>query len=93
MSSTGVIDRARGVIYVAAADGAVHALDLVTGADAAGWPVQLPVDTLTAYVWGGLTLVGSTLYVPVASYCDDPSPTTGLIRPAGSRRSTSARRP
>ncbi|HEV2591100.1 MAG TPA: PQQ-binding-like beta-propeller repeat protein [Gaiellaceae bacterium] len=83
VSSTGVIDRARGVIYIAAADGTLHALDLVTGADAAGWPVQLPVDTLTAYVWGGLTLVGSTLYVPVASFCDDPSPTTGLYPTGG----------
>lgn len=83
ISSTGVIDAARGVIYVADADGAVHALDLATGAEEPGWPVQLPIDTTTAYVWGGLTLSGSTLYAPVSSYCDTPDPTTGAYPTGG----------
>jgi hypothetical protein len=83
ISSTGVIDRARGVLYVADADGKVYALDLTTGATEPGWPVQLPLDPTTGYVWGGLTLVGSTLYVPVASYCDEPSPLSGLFPNGG----------
>ncbi len=83
ISSTGVIDRDRGVLYVADADGDVHALDLITGAEPAGWPLQLPIDTATAYVWGGLTLAGSTLYVPVASYCDTPDPANGAYPNGG----------
>ncbi|HEY3962120.1 MAG TPA: PQQ-binding-like beta-propeller repeat protein, partial [Gaiellaceae bacterium] len=83
VSSTGVIDRARGVLYVADADGKVYAFELSTGANAPGWPVRLPLDPTTGYVWGGLTLVGATLYVPVASYCDEPSPLTGLFPTGG----------
>jgi len=83
ISSTGVIDRDRGVIYVADADGKLYALDLSTGADAPGWPVQLPFDPLTGYVWGALTQVGNTLYVPLASFCDNTSPTTGLYPTGG----------
>ena len=83
ISSTGVLDRARGLLYVADADGLLHALDLVTGAEAPGFPVTLPIDTTTGYVWGGLTLVGDTLYVPVSSYCDTPDPATGLFATGG----------
>jgi outer membrane protein assembly factor BamB len=83
VSSTGIIDRARGVLYVADADGDVYALDLSTGADAPGWPVRLPLDPTTGYVWGGLTLVGQTLYVPVASFCDEPAPLSGLFPTGG----------
>lgn len=70
VSSTGVVDEARGRLYVAAAD-------------VPGWPVQLPIDTATGYVWGGLTLAGSSLYVPVASYCDEPDPATGAYPTGG----------
>jgi len=83
ISSTGVIDRARGVLYVAAADGKAYALDLETGTTAPGWPVQLPIDPRTGYVWGALTLAGTTLYVPVSSFCDEPSPVTGLFPTGG----------
>lgn len=72
ISSTGTIDLARGVLYVANADGDVHALELATGAEASGWPVQVTARPLTEYIWGGLTLVGDRLYVPLASYCDAP---------------------
>ena len=72
VSSTGVVDRARGVLYVISASGALHALRLTDGTDAPGFPVQVVSRRRTEYVWGGLRLVGSTLYVPVASYCDAP---------------------
>ena len=72
INSTAVVDTARGVLYVAAADGNVYALRLVDGADAPGWPVQVVSRPHTEYVWGGLRLLGRTLYVPVASYCDEP---------------------
>lgn len=72
VSSTGVVDTARGVLYVVGASGLVHALRLTDGTEAPGWPVQVVTRRRTEYVWGGLQLVGSTLYVPVASYCDAP---------------------
>ena len=70
VSSTGAIDTARGVLYVIGASGMLHALRLSDGSEAPGWPVRVVSRTRTEYVWGGLRLVGSTLYVPVASYCD-----------------------
>jgi hypothetical protein len=72
VSSTGVVDTLRGVLYVAGASGALHALRLADGSEAPGYPVQVVSRRRTEYVWGGLRLVGSTLYVPVASYCDAP---------------------
>jgi outer membrane protein assembly factor BamB len=70
-SSTGAIDAARRLLYVAGAAGDVHALSLDSGAEAPGWPVRIIRRTGYAYVYGGLRLVGRTLYVPVASYCDE----------------------
>jgi len=72
VSSTGVVDTARGVLYVVGATGMLHAFRLTDGSEAPGWPVQVVSRRRTEYVWGGLELVGSTLYVPVASYCDAP---------------------
>jgi hypothetical protein len=60
----------------------LHALSLRDGSEAAGWPVQVVRRRRTEYAWGGLRLVGSTLYVPVASYCDAPD---RLGRPAEGR--------
>ena len=70
ISSTDVIDLARGRVYVIGASGELHALSLATGEEAAGWPVRLIERTRYEYVWGGLRLSGKRLYVPVASYCD-----------------------
>jgi outer membrane protein assembly factor BamB len=70
--STGVIDRSRNLLYVIGATGLVYALDLTTGDTAAGWPVEVVSETSGELVWGGLTLAGAELYVPVASYCDAP---------------------
>ena len=72
VSSTGVVDLARGLLYVADADGYVHGLRLASGAEAPGWPVQVTRRPLTEYVWGGLAKLGNRLYVPIASYCDAP---------------------
>jgi hypothetical protein len=72
VSSTGVIDTERGLLYVVGASGLLHALRLTDGTEAAGWPVRVVSRTRTEYVWGGLRLVGDELYVPVASYCDAP---------------------
>lgn len=71
-SSTGAIDLERGLIYEAGADGSVHALDLQTGEERAPWPLSLLERPLYEYIWGGLQLIDGRLYVPVASYCDEP---------------------
>jgi len=72
IASTGVIDRARNALYVVGGTGALYALDLGTGQTLPGWPLQVTQDPTGEYVWGGLTLVGNRLYVPIASYCDVP---------------------
>lgn len=59
-----------GVVYVAGGDGAVHALDLATGAEQAGWPVSGVFTPSEETVWGGLNLFDGNLYVIVASHCD-----------------------
>jgi PQQ-like domain len=69
ISSTGVIDVARGRVYVIGASGQLH-LSLATGEETPGWPMRLIERTRYEYVWGGLRLSGKRLYVPVASYCD-----------------------
>jgi outer membrane protein assembly factor BamB len=72
VASTGVLDRGRNLLYVIGATGLLYALDLGTGQIAPGWPLQLIADTSGEFVWGGLTLADDRLYVPVASYCDEP---------------------
>ena len=64
------LDRARNRLYVIGADGLLNALDLSTGATAAGWPLRIVQFTGAEYAWGGLSLVGTRVYVPIASYCD-----------------------
>jgi outer membrane protein assembly factor BamB len=70
ISSTPVIDRAGNRLFVAGADGLVYALHLTTGETEPNWPVRVIGAIGTEYVWGGLTLAGGRLYVPIASYCD-----------------------
>lgn len=72
IASTPAIDLTRGRLYVIGADGILRGLDLVTGADAPGFPITLIDRPRTEYVWGGLRIVQDRLYVPIASYCDAP---------------------
>jgi len=78
ISSTGVIDTARRLLYEIGADGKLHAFDLTSGAEAPGFPVDLIPSPSTQYVWGGLRIVGDRLYVPFASYCDEIGPNDTL---------------
>jgi outer membrane protein assembly factor BamB len=71
ITSTPVIDPRKGTIFAIGGDGLLHALDLVTGAEQPGFPLQLIDRPAVEYVWGGLRIVAGTLYVPVASYCDE----------------------
>ena len=72
ISSTPVLDRARGRLYAIGSDGLLHALSLATGDEVSGWPLRIVQLTGSEYVWSGLTLRGGRLYVPVASFCDKP---------------------
>jgi outer membrane protein assembly factor BamB len=81
ITSTGAIDRARNLLYEISADGQLHALDLATGLDAAGFPRRLLSNVEYEYVWGGLRIANDRLYVPVASYCD--AGPDGLTYPDG----------
>ena len=71
ISSTGAIDTDHRVLYEIGADGQLHAFDLASGAEAAGFPLAVVASPSDQYVWGGLRIVGRTLYVPYASYCDE----------------------
>ena len=70
VTSTPVLDRARGSVYVAAGDGVAYDLDLATGATKRRWTIV--TDTQHEHVWSGLNLVRGLLYIPVASNCDVP---------------------
>ena len=78
ISSTGAIDRARGLLYEIGADGKLHAFALASGAEAPSFPVDLIPSPATQYVWGGLRIVGGRLYVPFATYCDEILPGDAL---------------
>jgi hypothetical protein len=72
ISSTPVIDLGHNRLYVIGDDGELHALDLATGREVDGWPVQIISRLTVEYVWGALRIVGGDIYVPVANACDTP---------------------
>jgi outer membrane protein assembly factor BamB len=70
IASTPAVDRTRRTLYVIGSRGRLHALDLLTGFELAGWPLPIVERTDVEYVWGALRVAGRRLYVPVASHCD-----------------------
>jgi outer membrane protein assembly factor BamB len=75
---SGVIDRADNLVFFGAADGKVHAFDLVTGVEPAGWPVTITTDPMHEYMESALTLFNGRIYVGLASHCDT-LPYTGRV--------------
>ena len=73
-----VIDRAGGRVYAVADDGTLRTLALSNGSDAAP-AVQVITGAATNKVWGGLNLVGSSLYIATASDGCDTQPWRGQI--------------
>jgi outer membrane protein assembly factor BamB len=76
-----LIFHASDTVFIAAGDGSVHAFDLATGAERAGWPVHVfNPDQLTSY--GGITADAGfkNLYVQMASHCDFRPYHGGLAR-------------
>jgi hypothetical protein len=70
VGGTPVIDSASATLYVADALGRLHALDLATGVERAGWPVTIYSDPANELVWGALAFAHGHVYVPTGSYCD-----------------------
>jgi PQQ-like domain len=79
ITSTPVISQADGKIYVVAKTSAgqeLHALDLATGAEAAGSPVivgAMPAGAFDGRIHlsrAGLVFVGGTIYIAYSSHCD-----------------------
>ena len=70
VSAAALIHRAERRVYVAAADGKVHALDLATGREDQGWPVTVAEDPTTDFVWSAPTLWQDRLYVGIGSHCE-----------------------
>jgi PQQ-like domain len=72
VTGTPVIDPATRTLYVADAFGRLHALDLATGRERAGWPVVLFRDYRRELVWGALLLADGSVYAGTGAYCDEP---------------------
>ena len=70
ITAAAAIDKPRMRVYVAAADGKLHGLDLATGAEVRGWPVTLTDDPTHEFVLGAPTPWKGLVYVATASHCD-----------------------
>ncbi len=84
IQSAATIDRAanggKGAVFVAF-NGAVHALDLTTGAELSNWPVAIPSianEGTDGYSHDAINAVGGELYVGTSSNCDN-SPYYGRL--------------
>jgi len=71
VSAPAVVDPATNRVYVAAADGKLHALDLATGKEAPGYPVAIVAHPRSEHVYGALNLYRGRIYAGYASYCDN----------------------
>lgn len=72
IESSPAVDLAQGRLYVIGADGHLRALALATGKPVPGLDVQIIKRTDVETVWGALRISRTTVYVPVASWCDKP---------------------
>lgn len=72
VTGTPAVDRSTRAIYAVDGTGRLHSLDLATGTERAGWPVDLYSDFRSELVWGALTIVGGSVYAGTGSYCDAP---------------------
>jgi outer membrane protein assembly factor BamB len=71
VTSTPAIDRRHNRVYSADGRGRVHALDLATGREAAGWPVPVTPRPDREHIWSALARRGDRLYATLASHCSE----------------------
>jgi outer membrane protein assembly factor BamB len=73
ITGTPAYDRTTGRIYVADGQDKLHALDMTSGREIAGWPVTITANVTQEHVYGALTFnpANHLLYVETASYCDE----------------------
>ena len=68
------IDRANNRVFLVSGDGFLHALNIATGAELAGWPIQVvdPANAGQLYDYGSPTYDPATsfVYIGLASACD-----------------------
>lgn len=72
ITSTPAVDEHAGVLYAASANGLLGAYRLADGAALKGWPIRVVTRTAVEDVWSAVRLIGGSLYLAVASYCDSP---------------------
>ena len=72
ITSTPAVDGRAGVLYAASANGLLGAYRLADGRPVSGWPVRVITRTAVEDVWSAVRLIGGSLYLAVASYCDSP---------------------
>ena len=70
ITSTPVLDRRHGSVYVVDGRGVARELSLATGATRRKWTITTNLGH--EHVWSGLTLARGILYVPVGGDCDNP---------------------
>jgi outer membrane protein assembly factor BamB len=74
-----VIDRTTGRVYTVSGDGIFRTLSLNDGTDAAAALPLITDNVATNKVWGGLNLVGESIYLATASDGNDTRPWRGRI--------------
>jgi outer membrane protein assembly factor BamB len=72
VTGTATFDKATHRVYVADGKDQVHALDMATGAEAAGWPVTVTSQFTSNHIYGALTFNPNNgmLYAETGSFCD-----------------------
>lgn len=72
ITGTATFDRASGRVYVADGMNEVHALDMGTGAESAGWPIAVTPLLAQEHIYSALAYnpTNGLLYAQTAGYCD-----------------------
>ncbi len=72
ITATATFDKNTNRVYVADGNNDVHALDMQTGQEAAGWPINIASSATTNHVYGALTYnpANGLLYASTAALCD-----------------------